>query len=169
MAGRQGLVAIFNSAPGLVAPAAAQEIIPFIANANPEDTFGVAGPAGAPEGFEVEPLLLSLVCRELNERRLARGLDQIGSDLLAGSHDDIIAGFYERVLADQPRALRTFVEDRLLSDSGFPESITLDSARRALSDAGVPATALDQLVPPPPAAHRRSGLTSPGSRSSTTS
>jgi tetratricopeptide (TPR) repeat protein len=146
MTGRQGLDAILNPAPGLVAPAVAQEIIRFIGSANPEDAFGVAGPAGSSEGFEVEPSLLSLVCRELNERRIARGLDQIGADLLAGSRDDIIEGFYERVLADQPAALRTFVEDRLLSDSGFRESITLDSARRALSDAGVPATALDQLV-----------------------
>jgi tetratricopeptide (TPR) repeat protein len=146
MTGRQGLDAILNPAPGLVAPAVAQEIIRFIGSANPEDAFGVARPAGSAEGFEVEPSLLSLVCRELNERRIARGLDQIGADLLAGSRDDIIEGFYERVLADQPEALRVFVEDRLLSDSGFRESITLDSARRALSDAGVPATALDQLV-----------------------
>src|SRR5207253_3107282 len=48
--------------------------------------------------------------------------------------------------ADQPAALRAFVEDRLLSDSGFRESVTLDSARRLLSDAGVPAGALDELV-----------------------
>ena len=90
--------------------------------------------------------MLSLVCRELNERRIARGLDQIGAALLAGSRDEIIEGFYERCLADQPEALRAFVEDRLLSDSGFRENITLDSARRALSDAGVPPGALDELV-----------------------
>lgn len=124
----------------------AQEIIRFIGSANPEDAFGVAGPAGSAEGFEVEPSLLSLVCRELNERRIARGLDQIGIELLAGSRDEIIEGFYERCLGDQLEAFRAFVEDRLLSDSGYRESITLDSARRALSDAGVPAGALDELV-----------------------
>ena len=144
MSGRQGLDAILNPAPGLVAPEVAQEIIRFIGRASAEAAFGIAGDAA--EGFEVDPPLLSLVCRELNERRIARGLDQIGADLLAGSRDDIIAGFYERCLADQPAALRAFVEDRLLSDSGFRESITLDSARRALSDAGVPAGALDELV-----------------------
>jgi len=147
MTGRQGLDAILNPAPGLVAPEVAQEIIRFIGRASAEDAFGVAARSGdIAEGFEVEPSLLSLVCRELNERRIARGLDRISADLLAGSRDDIIAGFYERCLADQPAALRAFVEDRLLSDSGFRESITLDSARRALSDAGVPAGALDELV-----------------------
>jgi tetratricopeptide (TPR) repeat protein len=144
MSGRQGLDAILNPAPGLVAPEVAQEIIRFIGRPSAEDAFGIAGDAA--EGFEVEPPLLSLVCRELNERRIARRLDQIGADLLAGSRDEIIEGFYDRCLADQPEALRAFVEDRLLSDSGYRESVTLDSARRALSDAGVPAGALDELV-----------------------
>ena len=63
-----------------------------------------------------------------------------------GSRDDIIEGFYERCLADQPAALRAFVEDRLLSDSGYRESITLDSVRRALGDKGVPAAPLEELV-----------------------
>jgi hypothetical protein len=142
MSGRQGLDAILNPAPGLVAPDVAQEIIRFIGRPSAEDAFGIAGDAA--EGFEVEPSLLSLVCRELNERRIARGLDQIGAELVAGSRDEIIEGFYERCLADQPEALRAFVEDRLLSDSGYRESITLDCARRALSVAGVPAEALDE-------------------------
>jgi tetratricopeptide (TPR) repeat protein len=144
MSGRQGLDAILNPAPGLVAPEVAQEIIRFIGGPSAEDAFGIA--RDAPEGFEVEPSLLSLVCRELNERRIARRLDQIGADLLAGSRDEIIEGFYERCLADQPEAVRAIVEDRLLSDSGYRESVTLDSARRTLIDAGVPAAALDELV-----------------------
>jgi hypothetical protein len=144
MTGRQGLDAILNPVPGLVAPEVAQEIIRFIGRSSAEDAFGISGDAA--EGFEVEPLLLSLVCRELNERRIARGLDQIGAELLAGSRDEIIEGFYARCLADQPGALRAFVEDRLLSASGYRESITLDSARRVLSDSGVPAEALDELV-----------------------
>jgi tetratricopeptide (TPR) repeat protein len=144
MSGRQGLDAILNPAPGLVAPEVAQEIIRFIGRPSADNAFGIARDAA--EGFEVDPSLLSLVCRELNERRIARGLDQIGADLLAGSRDDIIEGFYERCLADQPAALCAFVEDRLLSDSGFRENLTLDSARRILRDAGVPAGALDALV-----------------------
>ena len=84
MTGRQGLDAILNPAPGLVAPDVAQEIVRFIGRASAEDAFGIADTGDAAERFEVEPSLLSLVCRELNERRLARGLDQIGADLLAG-------------------------------------------------------------------------------------
>jgi hypothetical protein len=146
MTGREGLDAILNPVPRLVAPEVAEEIIRFIGLASPGDAFGVDSTGEATEGFEVEPSLLSLVCRELNERRLARGLDQISADLLAGSRDNIIEEFYERSVADQPAALRAFVEDQLLSASGFRESITLDSARRALSDAGIPVDVLDELV-----------------------
>ena len=70
MSGRQGLDAILNPAPGLVAPEVAQEIIRFIGRPSAEDAFDTTG--GAAEGFEVEPPLLSLVCRELNERRIAK-------------------------------------------------------------------------------------------------
>jgi hypothetical protein len=146
LTGRQGFDAIVNPVPGLVEPAVAQEIIQFIGRPSPEAVIGLAGAGDAAERFEVEPSLLSLVCRELNERRFARRLAKISADLLAGSRDDIIAGFYERCLEDQPAPLRAFVEDRLLSDSGFRESVTLDSARRVLGDEGVPASALDELV-----------------------
>jgi tetratricopeptide (TPR) repeat protein len=146
MNGRQGLDAILKPARGLVQPEVAREIIRFIGRASPEDAFGIAAGGEAVEGLEVEPALLSLLCAELNDRRIVRGLNQIDADLLAGSRDEIITGFYERCLADQPAALRAFVEDKLLSDSGFRESVTLDSARRILSDEGVPADAIDELV-----------------------
>jgi tetratricopeptide (TPR) repeat protein len=131
--------------PGLIERQLAQEIVLFVGRANPEDAFGrEAGEAG--DEVEVEPALLSLVCRELNERRLALGLDRITPDLLAGNRDSIIQSFYEATLADQPPALRAFVEDELLGDSGFRESVSLERARRVLAAAGVPAAALDTLV-----------------------
>ena len=37
---------------------------------------------------EVEPSLLSLICRELNDARIAQGAREISLDLLAGSHAD---------------------------------------------------------------------------------
>jgi tetratricopeptide (TPR) repeat protein len=146
MTGAQGLDAIINPVPGLVDYDAAQEIIRLVGRANPDHTSGAIGAGEAAEGFQVEPSLLSLVCRELNDRRVAQGLEEISTDLLAGSRDKIIEEFYERCLTDQPASLRAFVEDELLSASGFRESVTLDTAQRALSDSGVPAGALDELV-----------------------
>jgi WD40 repeat protein len=143
MAGHQGIEAILKPAPGLVPPEVADEIISFVGRANPGDPFG-DGTGGA--GIEVEPSLLSLFCRELNERRLVQGLDHIDAALLAGSRDEIIADFYERTLKDEPPALRAFVEDELLSDSGYRELYSLDRAYRMLAAQDVPAAALDRLV-----------------------
>jgi hypothetical protein len=146
MTGAQGLDAILNPVPGLVDYDAAQEIIRFVGRASPEYAFGASGAGETAEGFEVEPSLLSLVCRELNERRLAQGLQEISADLLAGSRDDIIERFYERCFAGQPAPLRAFVEDKLLTANGFRESIALDTAHRALHESRVPVVALDELV-----------------------
>ena len=42
---------------------------------------------------EVEPSLLSLICRELNNARLAQGKDTISIDVLAGSNATILGEF----------------------------------------------------------------------------
>jgi tetratricopeptide (TPR) repeat protein len=144
MSGRQGFDAVTKPIPDLIASGVAQEILRFIGRASPEDAFGMVGDNG--EALEVEPALLSLVCRELNERRIALDLDHISPDLLEGNRDAIIQSFYDAALADQPEALRSFVEDELLSESGFRESVSLDRARRLLAAAGVTASALDRLV-----------------------
>jgi hypothetical protein len=134
MTGRQGFDAVTRPVPGLIAPQLAWEILHFVGRPNPEDAFGAAAGEGGDE-LEVEPSLLSLVCRELNERRLMRGLDQVTSDLLAGNRESIIQSFYDITLADQKPAVREFVEDELLSESGFRESVSVDRARRALAAA----------------------------------
>jgi tetratricopeptide (TPR) repeat protein len=143
MAGHQGIEAILKPAPGLVSPEVADEIIGFVGRANPEDPFG-GGIGGA--GIEVEPSLLSLVCHELNERRLAQGLDRVSTELLAGSRDEIITDFYERALEDEAPALRNFVEDQLLDETDHRDLYSLDRAYRLLAAQGVPAAALDRLI-----------------------
>jgi TPR repeat protein len=146
MIGRQGFDAVTRPVPGLIAPELAWDILRFVGRPNPEDAFGgAAGESG--DGREVEPALLSLVCRELNEQRLKLGLDRVTPDLLApGNRESIIQSFYDSALADQRPAVRKFVEDELLSESGVRESVSLDRARRVLAAAEVPADALDTLV-----------------------
>ncbi len=141
---RQGLEVIQRAGGNLVEPEVAQQIVNF-----------VAGRAGAPnvekeeaddemlEQHAVQPALLSLFCRELNNRRLARGQSRITADLLADSRDEIIAAFYERAMSQVSEATRVFVEDHLLTRSGFRDNIALESA---LDEPGVTRDALDALV-----------------------
>ena len=145
MTGRQGFDAVTRPVPGLIAPELAWEITRIAARENPEDAFGPA-PGEGDDGLEVEPFLLSLVCRELNDRRLELGLDRVTPDLLADKRASILESFYENALADQHPAVRKFVEDALLSESGIRESVSRDRARQALAAADVPADALDTLI-----------------------
>ncbi|MEO9136469.1 MAG: hypothetical protein ABI316_07675, partial [Casimicrobiaceae bacterium] len=111
MTGQQALAAVVKPGGKLVSEEVAEAIVRFV--------------AGGSElrNAEVEPSLLSLICRELNTTRIAQRRDEISADLLAGSHESILAEFYERALADQPPAVRHFIEDELLTESGFRESV----------------------------------------------
>ena len=95
---------------------------------------------------EVEPSLLSLVCRELNTVRLNQGRAEISADLLAGSRDTILTEFYERALADQPAGVRRVIEDELLTESGYRESLAEERVTKALAAAGAAPDALAKLV-----------------------
>jgi hypothetical protein len=134
MNGAQALSAVVKPGGRLVSQEVAESIVRFIA--------GGSELANA----EVEPALLSLVCRELNTVRLAQGRAEISADLLAGSRDTILSEFYERALADQPEGVRRVIEDDLLTDSGYRESLAEERLIKALAAAGAAPDSLARLV-----------------------
>jgi WD40 repeat protein len=93
--------------------------------------------------LEVEPALLSVVSRELNNRRRQRNEPKISASLLQGSQEQVLADFYERSTTDLPPEVRLFIEEHLLTISGFRDSVALDNA---LSFPGVTRDAIDTLV-----------------------
>ncbi len=134
MNGAQALSAVVKPGGRLVTEEVAESIVRFVA--------GGSEIANA----EVEPSLLSLICRELNTVRQAQGRDEISADLLAGSRDTILSEFYERALADQPAGVRRVVEDELLTESGYRESLAEERVAKALAAAGAAPDALATLV-----------------------
>ncbi|MFO0908574.1 MAG: DUF2610 domain-containing protein [Isosphaeraceae bacterium] len=138
MNGERALDAVTRPGGSLIPAEVAREVVRFVAGGRRD------GPELA--RLEVEPSLLSLVCRELNNRRLALGLPQITADLLEGSRERILQDFYDRCLADQPPALRVFVEDELVTDSGLRENLALERVIKRLVLDGVNPTAIDELV-----------------------
>lgn len=134
MTGAQALSAVEKPGGRLVSQEVAESIVRFVA--------GGAELANA----EVEPSLLSLVCRELNTVRIAQGRAEISADLLAGSRDTILTEFYERALADQPPGVRRVIEDELLTESGYRESLAEERVAKALAAAGAAPDALAKLV-----------------------
>jgi hypothetical protein len=134
MTGAQALQAVLQPGRRLVSDEVAAAIVRFVA--------GGAELANA----EVEPSLLSLICRELNDTRIAQGRSEISLDLLAGSHASILSNFYERALADQPAAVRRIIEDELLTESGFRENVAEESLLRRFEQAAAAPDALATLV-----------------------
>src|SRR5262249_35733595 len=103
MTGQQALSAVMQPGRGLVNEEVASAIVRFVAGGSEL------------KNAEVEPALLSLVCRELNDARTAAGRSEISPDVLEGSQSTILSNFYERSLADQPAAVRRVIEDQLLT------------------------------------------------------
>ncbi|WP_159017245.1 hypothetical protein [Cognatiluteimonas profundi] len=134
MTGPQALNAVVEPGGQLVSREVAEAIVRFVA--------GGSELANA----EIEPSLLSLVCRELNTVRLSQGRDEISADLLAGSRDTILSEFYERALADQPAGVRRVIEDELLTESGYRESLAEERLIKALAAAGAAPDSLAKLV-----------------------
>jgi hypothetical protein len=134
MSGAQALEAVLRPGRALVTEEVAAAIVRFVA--------GGSELAHA----EVEPSLLSLICRELNDARLAQGREEISLDLLAGSHASILANFYERSLADQPAAVRRIIEDELLTESGFRENVAEETLLKRFEAVGAASGALGTLV-----------------------
>jgi len=134
MTGEQALAAVLGPGGKLVNEEVAEAIVRFI--------------AGGSElrNAEVEPSLLSLICRELNNARIAQGRTEISTDVLAGSRETILSEFYERALADQPPGVRKFIEDEMLTESGFRESLAEERVQKAFAAAGASREALPTLV-----------------------
>jgi len=134
MTGAQALSAVVKPGGKLVSQEVAESIVRFVAGGSEL------------QNAEIEPSLLSLVCRELNTVRQAQERNEISADLLAGSRDTILSEFYERTLADQPAGVRRVIEDDLLTESGYRESLAEERVNKALAAAGAAPDSLAKLV-----------------------
>lgn len=134
---------VVEAGGSLVEADVAARIVRFVASAQSET--GVTEEEGT-----VEPALLSVFCRELNNTRRAQGGTRITADLLEGSRTAIIADFYERTIStsDLSAAVRVFVEERLLTESGFRDSVSEEQALRTqgLSQADIDTLILRRLL-----------------------
>ena len=123
------------------------------------------------EEIEAVPPILSLLCRELNERRFTSpaGSPQSPAGEITFRESDadietVITAFYERCLAGRPEAVRIFIEEELVSYSGarlsqdeqsilkvFEEGCEIpgaagDRRARGFGDAGLARACLRDLV-----------------------
>jgi tetratricopeptide (TPR) repeat protein len=142
MDGRQARDAILASGAHLVAPGVAEKVIAFVA-ASRGRSGKEADSHAELETLEIEPALLSIVCRELNNKRIRVGQSQITADLLEGAQQEIVAAFYESSLAGLDPAAKLYIEEQLLTSEGYRDSRPLADALR---QPGVTRADIDTLV-----------------------
>ena len=142
MDGRQARDAILASGAHLVAPGMAEKVIAFVAASRGRADEEVVGETEL-AGLEIEPALLSIVCSELNNKRIRLGQAQITADLLEGAQQEIVGQFYESSLTGIDPALKLFIEEQLLTAEAYRDSRPL---AEALREPGVTRADIDKLV-----------------------
>ncbi len=132
LSGPQAFKAVFE--PGTKRPGQPPILPPDVAAAIVRAAAGAA--ADVPlEEIDAVPPILSLLCERLNDRRLAASPPPssiTAADFSPGEAERILARFYDDKLRSHPQALREYLEDELVSDSGFRENVSLDSALASL-------------------------------------
>ena len=162
--GWQALDAVAIPGEKLVEPVVAREIVEIVAasrRGETEEGDGASSPDGNGEftdeaKLEIDPALLSMVCRGLNDERKRRNApkitQEITNDLLKNSGRSILHRFYVDCFDSLPERktapeVQKFVEDELLTPTGYRNMAELVRAqnrlvqrRRIQSFRGDPAT-----------------------------
>ncbi len=132
MTGKQALEVVMKPGGDLVGEAVARKIVRFVAAAN--EVEAIPDPEGAENGgvelhlLRAEPALLSLVCSELNLQRIKEGRNEITLEQVQRSSDQILDEFYKRSLEGLDSRDRAFIEDRLVTPSGFRTTVPVEEA-----------------------------------------
>lgn len=77
---------------------------------------------------EIEPALLSLFCRELNNKRKHLGREYFNEDLIEDDGRDILTKFYSDCLDGLRPEVAKFVESELITTKGFRNSYAREDA-----------------------------------------
>jgi conflict system STAND superfamily ATPase len=160
--GWQALDAVAIPGEALVEPVVAREIVEIVAASRRGEVNGATTDADDSEltdetKLEVDPALLSMVCRGLNDerkrRRVPRITQEITNDLLKGGGRSILHRFYTECfqsLPDRKSApeVQKFVEDDLLTPTGYRNMAELVRAQNRLANSGVPdaSAAIQRLI-----------------------
>lgn len=139
MTGEQALQAVLGPGEGIVTEDVARRIVEIVGGT------ATSEPCDAPRALDdvsVEPNHLSLVCHELDQSRIQEGSSRITVERLKEQSQGILRRFYLESFTGLDSSAQIFVEDDLLTATGYRKSQPLDDARiRGLSD-----SSLRQLV-----------------------
>jgi len=142
MTGSQARDAVISPAPDLVDRNTADAILAAVSVHGWRPGMP-APPCEVLEKAEVSPALLSLLCDELNEKRIAHGQSRITADLVNENRDKILSAFFDRCFEGKPLSLRKFIEDQLVTGTGYRDH---EEIGEALQKSGATQNDFDDLV-----------------------
>ena len=131
------LEAVHEPAAHLMTRAQAERIVAFIAGESAH-----SAPAGSDDGEmrdgdlaardvaarDIEPALLSLFCRELNEARKRHSQERFDEELIEGAQRDVLPNYYASCIEGLPARVPEFIETQLITQNGFRNQYARDDA-----------------------------------------
>lgn len=135
----QGVEVVCCAGGEWVSEAVARQIVAAVAG---ETTASEQKVTVSAPGAEIEPAYLSVMCYELFERMKESGATKIDSDLVSAERRNILDAMYERSFHGVDARTRIFVEDRLVTSTGFRGTVPLAEAERE----DIPSADLQRLV-----------------------
>jgi cell division protein FtsL/energy-coupling factor transporter ATP-binding protein EcfA2 len=145
----QALEAVLGSGGHLMGTSLARRIVDFVAAAQTEGqemaaptqaaaasaeldaAFGPTSEIRLARRLEIEPALLSLFCRGLNEQRLRAGKDRFDDALLDDAKQGILADYYRSCFDGMPDSVARWVANELITEKGYRNSVARDDATPA--------------------------------------
>lgn len=127
----QAFTAVREAAPHLLDERMARRIVRFVAaeqndSVRPGDS--VAPFTGEEAETEIEPALLSLFCRGLNEQRKRLGKECFDLELVEHAKQGIIQDYYRSCLEGLPDRVGRFIETELITEKGHRNSFAREDA-----------------------------------------
>ena len=125
--------AVYKPASNLMTETLARQLVRIIAGEDlhrDRDTAWAATDRRSEDlaNTEVEPALLSLFCRELNEERKRRGRPRFDEHLIEDIKRDVLPNYYLSCVGGLPSRVAEFIESELITKKGFRNSFARDDA-----------------------------------------
>lgn len=117
MSRERAIEAVTAAGAAVLATGVATPLVDFVGNLDS---------AAASAQSVIEPVLLSLCCYQLNQRRSPDG--KIDSELLHQAGQDILQDFYDEALAGMPSAVSEFIENHLIQGNRYRSSYPVEQA-----------------------------------------
>ncbi|SFK35161.1 WD40 repeat [Nitrosomonas aestuarii] len=113
----RAIESVSHAGAAVLAPGVAEPLVNFVGNLDPNATGTTS---------VIEPVLLSLCCYQLNQRRLPAG--KIDVSLLHQAGQDILQDFYDEALSGMPDQVSEFIETYLIQGDQYRGSYPVDQA-----------------------------------------